>query len=201
MTEDVSKPGLQSLLVCSVVALLVASCTARESHAQNANPTVSFEMSAGTVEIELFANEAPISVGNFLAYHESGFFEGTVCHRVVPDFMIQCGGFTADMNRKETRPSIQNEADNGLENLRGTLAMARTSAVDSATAQFFINLKDNDHLNHGTSEAGYAVFGRVIRGMDIVDAIAAVRTAPNKGHLMVPVEPVILETRKSRPAS
>lgn len=189
------------LFVVSGLALFAFGPLDREARAQDANPKVTFETSLGAIEIELFATEAPISVRNFLAYRESGFYQGTICHRVIADFMIQCGGFTVDMNKKETRPAIKNEADNGLRNLRGTLAMARMPAVDSATAQFFINLKDNAFLDHEVSSVGYTVFGKVIAGMDVVDKIAAVATAPSKGHQHVPIKPVILETPKPSPRS
>ena len=147
----------------------------------------------GDIRIELFEETAPISSANFKQYVEDGFFDGTVFHRVIPNFMIQGGGMDADMNEKSTRDPIKNEADNGEKNLRGTLAMARTQVVDSATSQFFINLRDNDFLNNGSRDFGYAVFGKVTEGMEVVDAIAAVKTS-NKGfHQDVPVDPVIIE--------
>ena len=147
----------------------------------------------GDIRIELFEETAPISSANFKQYVEDGFFDGTVFHRVIPNFMIQGGGMDADMNEKSTRDPIKNEADNGEKNLCGTLAMARTQVVDSATSQFFINLRDNDFLNNGSRDFGYAVFGKVTEGMEVVDAIAAVKTS-NKGfHQDVPVDPVIIE--------
>ena len=133
---------------------------------------------------------APVSVENFLGYVESGFFDGTVFHRVIPGFMIQGGGYTADGRKKPTREPIRNEADNGLENLRGTVAMARTNDPHSATAQFFINTVDNGHLDHRGKNAagwGYAVFGKVVAGLDVVDAIAAVETRGS-----APAEPVVI---------
>jgi len=148
--------------------------------------------SLGDIKIELDAEKAPVTVANFLAYVDDGFYDGTVFHRVIPGFMIQGGGMTADMKQKQTKGPIQNEADNGLKNDRGTVAMARTAAKDSATAQFFINLKANDFLNHGGRDFGYAVFGRVIDGMDVVDKIAAVPTSSRGMHQDVPAEPVLI---------
>ena len=148
----------------------------------------------GDIVIELFEETAPVSCENFRQYVNDGFFDGTIFHRVIPNFMIQGGGFTPDMSQKETRDPIKNEADNGEKNMRGTLAMARTQVVDSATAQFFINLRDNNFLDHGGRDFGYAVFGKVTTGMDIVDAIAAVPTGNNAGHSDVPVDAVIIES-------
>jgi cyclophilin family peptidyl-prolyl cis-trans isomerase len=158
--------------------------------------------SHGDITIELFPDDAPISVENFLAYVDEGYFEGTIFHRVIPGFVLQGGGMTADMQNKATRAPIKNEADNGLLNERGTLSMARTPEVDSATSQFFINLQDNDFLNHGSRDFGYAVFARVTDGIDVVDEIAAVKTG-NKGmHRDVPVEPVvILSARRAESAA
>ena len=127
----------------------------------------------GDITVELFEDKAPITVENFLAYVDEGFFDGTVFHRIIPNFMIQGGGLTAGLQEKRTRSPIKNEADNGESNLRGTLAMARTQIVDSATAQFFINLNDNYFLDHGVRDFGYAVFARVTNGMDVVDSIAS----------------------------
>jgi peptidyl-prolyl cis-trans isomerase A (cyclophilin A) len=138
-----------------------------------ANPNVVIQTSKGAIEVELFADKAPLSVENFLQYARDGHYAGTVFHRVIPGFMVQGGGFDANMQQKATRDPIKNEADNGLKNVRGTLAMARTSEVNSATSQFFINVADNDFLNHGGRDFGYAVFGKVTGGMDVVDAIVA----------------------------
>jgi len=152
--------------------------------------------SKGDIKVELFKNEAPITVENFLSYANDGFYDGTIFHRVIPNFMIQGGGFTPDFVQKETKAPIKNEATNGLKNDRGTLAMARTQVVDSATSQFFINVVDNDFLNNGARDYGYAVFGKVTDGMDVVDAIAGVSTA-NKGmHGNVPTEDVVIESVK-----
>ena len=153
--------------------------------------------SHGDIVVELFEESAPLSSENFKKYIADGFYAETVFHRVIPNFMVQGGGLTADMNKKETHPPIKNEAANGEQNLRGTLAMARTGEVDSATAQFFINLRDNAFLDHGDSDYGYAVFARVADGMDIVDSIAGVDTGTVAGHQDVPLEAVtIVEVRQ-----
>ena len=151
---------------------------------------ITIETSHGDIVVELFEEAAPISCENFRQYAADGFFTDTIFHRIIPNFMIQGGGFTEDMSQKETREQIKNEADNGKKNVRGTLALARTAVVDSASSQFFINLKDNDFLDHGGRDFGYAVFGQVSEGMDIVDAISAVPTATKAGHQDVPVDPV-----------
>ena len=151
-----------------------------------------FKTTAGDFTVELFSKEAPESSANFLKYVDDGHYDGTLFHRVIPNFMIQGGGFAAGMEQKSTRPPIRNEATNGLENLRGTLAMARTNDIHSATAQFFINLIDNDFLNHSPGNYGYAVFGRVTSGMEVVDAIAGVATTRRRGHGDVPVDDVVV---------
>jgi len=159
------------------------------------NPSVRLETSAGAIVIELDAEKAPISTENFLAYVRDGFYASTVFHRVIKDFMIQGGGMTADMKQKAVRGQIKNEADNGLSNKRGTVAMARTSVVDSATAQFFINTVDNHFLDHKSKTPagyGYAVFGKVTEGMETVDAIRTVATGNKGGHGDVPLEPVTI---------
>ncbi|MBF0187951.1 MAG: peptidylprolyl isomerase [Magnetococcales bacterium] len=148
--------------------------------------------SMGDITIELDADKAPISVKNFLEYVDSGHFAGTVFHRVIPGFMIQGGGMDADMQPKPTKDPIKNEADNGLKNLRGTLSMARTSDVNSATSQFFINVSDNAFLDHGSRDFGYAVFARVVEGMDVVDQIAKTKTGSSGFHQDVPVEPIVI---------
>ena len=157
---------------------------------------VKFATSKGDFTIEMLAEEAPITVENFLQYVDDGYFDGTIFHRVVPGFMIQGGGFTPDMEQKSTRDKIKNEADNGVKNLRGTLSMARTAEVDSATSQFFVNTNDNDFLDHGVRDFGYAVFARVVEGMDVVDEIAAVKTSSFGMHQDVPVEPVMIDSAK-----
>ncbi len=153
---------------------------------------ITIKTNHGDISVELFEDKAPISCENFRQYVKDGHFDGTVFHRVIPNFMIQGGGMDEDMQSKPTRDPIKNEADNGESNRRGTLAMARTGVVDSATSQFFINLRDNDFLNHGTRDFGYAVFGKVSDGMDVVDAIAAVPTGNRAGHQDVPVDPVTI---------
>lgn len=150
----------------------------------------------GVIGIELDAVRAPATVANFLQYARDGFYDGTLFHRVIPNFMIQCGGMEAGMKQKTTRSAIQNEADNGLKNQVGSLAMARTSEPHSATAQFFINLKDNDFLDYRSASAqgwGYCVFGQVVEGMDVVNAIAKVETTSRRGHQDVPTDDVLIE--------
>ena len=162
-----------------------------------ANPKVNMQTNKGLIVIELYPDQAPQSVANFLAYVDAGFYDGTIFHRVIPDFMIQGGGFTADLEKKATRDPIPNEADNGLKNERGTLAMARTNDPNSATAQFFINHKDNAFLDHSGKNPrgwGYAVFGRVTDGISVVDAIATTPTGA-KGMFPkdVPLETIVIE--------
>jgi peptidyl-prolyl cis-trans isomerase A (cyclophilin A) len=157
---------------------------------------VIFSTTLGDIKIELFKDEAPITTENFLSYIKDGFFDGTIFHRVIPGFMIQGGGMTPDMMDKDTKDPIKNEAKNGLKNERGSLSMARTSAIDSATSQFFINVNDNKFLDHGVRDFGYAVFAKVVEGMDVVDKIASLKTG-NKGfHSDVPIEPVIIISAK-----
>jgi peptidyl-prolyl cis-trans isomerase A (cyclophilin A) len=188
------------ILACGLSVLCSSLSGAADQAAKN--PVVLMETSLGDVKLELFAKEAPISVKNFLDYVSGGFYDGTLYHRVIPKFMIQGGGFTADLKQKKPGPPIKNEADNGLKNLRSTLAMARTMVVDSATAQFFINVVDNGSLNHRDKTLqgyGYAVFGKVGEGMDIVDKIAAVKTGIQKGFRDVPETPVIIKSMKVLP--
>ena len=170
-----------------------------------ANPTVQMTTSLGEITIELYADKAPVSVSNFLAYVDANFYDGTIFHRVIPNFMIQGGGFTADMRQKPAKAAIRNEADNGLKNTRGTLAMARTAVVDSATCQFFVNTVDNAFLDFRDKSAqgyGYAVFGKVTAGMDVVDKIVQVRTGNRGPHQNVPAEPVtILKLTRGVPAA
>jgi len=162
---------------------------------QPANPRVLIETSKGNFTVELFASKAPVSVENFLSHVKTGFYDGTVFHRVIPGFMIQGGGMLPDMTEKSRGAPIKNEANNGLKNLRGTLAMARTGEPHSATSQFFINVADNYFLNHrGESFEGwgYAVFGQVLSGMEVVDAIVAVPRGDRGMHQDVPIEPVVM---------
>jgi len=153
---------------------------------------ISFETTLGNFTIEFFEKEAPETVANFLRYIDAGFFDGTIFHRIVPGFVIQGGGYEADMTQKRTEPPIKNEADNGLKNERGTLSMARTNDINSATSQFFVNLKDNEFLDHKRGNFGYAVFARVTEGMDVIDKIAAVETGRRRGMDDVPVEGVVM---------
>lgn len=157
---------------------------------------ISINTSAGTIVVELNEAEAPNTAKNFQQYVEDGFYDGTIFHRVIPNFMIQGGGMDADMREQKTGAPIANEADNGLKNLRGTIAMARTQDPHSATAQFFINLKDNDFLDHRSKDMmgwGYAVFGKVVEGMEIVDQIAGVKTGSHGMHQDVPKDPIVIE--------
>jgi cyclophilin family peptidyl-prolyl cis-trans isomerase len=165
------------------------------------NPVITMETSEGTLKIELWADKAPQTVKNFLAYVQEKFYDGTIFHRVIDGFMIQGGGFTRDMKQKATHPPVKNEAAASLKNLRGTLAMARTSVVDSATAQFFINLADNGFLDHRDNTGqgfGYAVFGQVTEGMDVVDKIAKVKTGRSGMHDDVPAKPVEIKSARSQ---
>ncbi len=158
--------------------------------------TVIIETSKGNITLELDAEKAPATVENFLKYVSDEFYDGTIFHRVIPNFMIQCGGFMPGMVEKSTQDPIKNEADNGLLNERGSIAMARTNDPHSATSQFFINHNDNGFLNHTTPEGsgwGYCVFGKVTDGMDVVDAIAAAATGNDSGHGDVPVETITIE--------
>jgi len=160
------------------------------------NPVVVLDTSMGTIKVELFQDKSPITVANFLQYVDSKHYDGTLFHRVIPNFMIQTGGMDSNFTEKPTKPPIKNEAGNGIANTRGTLAMARTDDPNSATSQFFISLKDNTHLNKSSSSAGYAVFGKVIDGMDVVDKIGQVPTGRRAGHPDVPKTDVILKTAR-----
>jgi peptidyl-prolyl cis-trans isomerase B (cyclophilin B) len=183
----------------SALVILAAVTPADAEEVAGGNPKVEFDTSKGNLIIELYPDNAPVTVKNFLAYVDAGFYDGTIFHRVIPNFMIQGGGFTADMNQKPTNAPIKNEADNGLKNERGTLAMARTPDPDSATGQFFINSVDNDFLNFKSKTPqgwGYAVFGKVIDGLEVVDAISAVETGNRGGHGDVPVEPIVVNSAK-----
>lgn len=166
-------------------ALFVLSC-----NIAFANTQVVFDTNRGSFVVELFDKEAPLTVANFLSYVDSGFYDGTIFHRVIADFMIQGGGFTKELSKKETRAPIKNEASEKLKNERGTIAMARTSAPDSATSQFFINVVDNDSLNWRKWNVGYAVFGKVVQGLEIVDSISTVPTGNTGMHRDVPVDAV-----------
>ncbi len=162
---------------------------------------IRFETTHGAFTVELFPKEAPVSAENFQRYVDDGFYDGTIFHRVVPGFVIQGGGLTPDLANKKTRDPIANEAKNGLKNGRGYLSMARTSDINSATSQFFVNLVDNAFLDHGSRDFGYAVFGKVAEGMDVIDKIAKVSTGNKKGHQGVPMEDVvIISARRVQPA-
>ena len=167
------------------------------------NPVAVISTSMGDITVELYKDRAPASVENFLRYVAEGFYEGTIFHRVVPGFMIQGGGLTPELVEKPTHPPIRNEATNGLNNVRGTLSMARTQALRSATAQFFINLADNriklDHHGYTPDDFGYAVFGRVLSGMDVCDRIVGLKTRAVGPHENVPVEPVVIKGVRVKP--
>jgi peptidyl-prolyl cis-trans isomerase B (cyclophilin B) len=180
-----------------VFAFVIFALTSGALLAQD-NPSAVIRTSMGEIQVELYADKAPLSVENFINYANSGFYNGTIFHRVIGHFMIQGGGFTPDMQKKATGEPIQNEAANGLQNKRGTLAMARTNDPHSATSQFFINVQDNANLNYAgegnSREWGYAVFGRVTSGMSVVDSIRFVATGTTDRYSDVPVEPVVIES-------
>lgn len=176
----------------SLTAMSPAALAAAQQH-------VLLTTSAGNIEVELDSAKAPVSVKNFVDYAQSGYYNNTIFHRVIPGFMIQGGGFTSDMQQKKTNAPIANEADNGLRNLRGTIAMARTAEKDSATSQFFFNVVDNAFLDHGQRDFGYAVFGKVIKGMDVVDKIAQVKTDNVGPYQNVPTTPVVILSAKVLP--
>ena len=179
-----------AVAVCMFVGGMVGVVGAAEKKS-----VVLMKTSLGNIKIELMQRESPITVKNFLSYVEAGYYSGTILHRVIPGFMVQGGGFTSDMKVKKTGQPIKNEASNGLKNDRGTIAMARTSAPDSATSQFFINLVNNDNLNRPMPDGhGYAVFGKVIEGMDVVDRIASVSTGVTMGFPNVPKTPVVIKS-------
>jgi len=185
------------LLIPTLAALLLATS------ALAANPVVEMKTTAGAITIELYPDKAPKTVENFLAYVDAGFYDNTVFHRVIKGFMIQGGGFTKGMKQKETRPPIPNEADNGLKNARGTLAMARTNQPHSASSQFFINLVDNRMLDFRGKNLrgwGYCVFGKVIDGMEAVDTIAKLPTGARHGYRDVPLEDAIILSAKRKTA-
>jgi cyclophilin family peptidyl-prolyl cis-trans isomerase len=193
--RSVMKGFLAVALACVILACSGAVAVAGEGK----KPMVLMSTSMGDIKIELDPEKAPVTVENFLTYVKDGHYDGTIFHRVIKNFMIQGGGMDKDMNEKKTRAPIRNEAGNGLKNDEGTIAMARTNVVDSATAQFFINVNNNEFLNHkGTSprDFGYAVFGKVVQGMDVVHKIENVATTSRKGHGDVPTEPVVIQSVK-----
>ncbi len=207
-TFRISLYGILALVIVGSVIVILSS-TSKEikedismeetQETTSPAPQVVLETSFGNITLELYHDKAPITVSNFLNYVESGFYNGTIFHRVIPGFMIQGGGFTADMEQKPTQAPIKNEADNGLKNTKGTIAMARTQIVDSATSQFFINTVDNPFLDHRTKSPdgyGYCVFGHVIEGMDVVSRIENVKTHSLGYFNDVPVEPVTIISAK-----
>ncbi|HMD68808.1 MAG TPA: peptidylprolyl isomerase [Chitinivibrionales bacterium] len=185
---------MKKLIAFTTAALLAASLTASAADGA-ANPRVRIETTKGTIVVELFPKAAPKTVANFLQYVKDGFYDGTIFHRVIKNFMIQGGGFTKDMTEKPTRPPVANEADNGLKNGLGTLAMARTPDPNSATAQFFVNVKDNAFLNFRSKDAegwGYCVFGKVVSGLNVVTAIENEPTGNSGMYQDVPATPVVI---------
>ncbi len=191
MHSSQTGPWSRFLIYAASTVLLAAP-----SLGQDTPTRVALETSHGTIVLELNPEKAPITVENFLDYVDRGWYDGTIFHRVIEDFMIQGGGFTSDLQRKITRPEIENESKNGLSNERGTISMARTGDPHSATAQFFINHVDNDGLDGAANSWGYAVFGKVVEGIDVVDSIAKVETAVKNGMGDVPVETVVIQSAK-----
>jgi peptidyl-prolyl cis-trans isomerase B (cyclophilin B) len=179
----------------AVLAVMMLAAVVTGARAAD-NPVVVMETSMGTIEIELFEDKAPITVKNFLGYVEDKHYDGLIFHRVIADFMIQGGGFEPGMKQKKTKDPIVNESSNGVSNARGTIAMARTQVADSATSQFFINVVDNKRLDKSEARdgVGYCVFGKVTKGMDVVDKIKDVKTGDNSGHQNVPVEDVVIKS-------
>lgn len=182
-----------------LMALVVVGAPVQGVGKSTAYPRVELKTSMGIIVLELYTDRAPQTAANFLAYLDAGYYEGTIFHRVIPRFMIQGGGFTSDMRQKSTRSPIVNEADNAIKNERGTVSMARTPDPHSATSQFFINTVDNDFLNFRNKDPrgwGYAVFARVVQGMDTVDAITRVKTGVVGGHRDVPLKPIVILTAR-----
>ena len=193
------------LLACVLLIALAAGCgggsepEGESDIATGAYPVVEVRTTVGTFALELYPDKAPKTVDNFLSYVRGGFYDGTIFHRVVPGFVIQGGGFTADLIKKDTEPPIENEADNGLLNLRGAICMARTNDPQSATSQFFINIKDNPSLDFRERSSrgwGYAVFGKLIEGLEVLDKIEAAPTTSRDGHQDVPVDAIVIESAR-----
>ncbi len=185
------------MLKISAVALSLVLALAVETVAAQANPQVDFDTSAGRFRLELRQDKAPVTVANFLTYVRDGYYDGTIFHRVIGNFMIQGGGFTAEFEKKKTRDPIQNEADNGLKNLKGSISMARTGQPHSATAQFFINVQDNPALDYRASQGqgwGYAVFGNVVSGMEVIEKIKQTATTRRGSYSDVPVETILIKS-------
>jgi len=197
MTDRNLERAYRLLALCRIRTLTALFASFLAASAWAKNPVVEIVTNMGPIRAELYADKAPKSVENFLQYTKDRFFDGTIFHRVIPGFMVQGGGFTSDMEQKKTRDPINNEAQIGLKNTTGTLAMARTSNPHSATAQFFINVADNEFLNFTAPTQqgyGYAVFGKVTQGMDVVNKIVAVPTGNRGGHQNVPVKPVVIQS-------
>ena len=194
------KQFLIKLSVTASILFFFSACSADEKQStaktttvNDSENTVILLTNKGDIKLKLYPEKAPITVKNFLSYIDSGFYNNTIFHRIIPGFVIQGGGFSKEMDKKKTLPPIKNEADNGLRNFRGTLSMARTNIVNSATSQFFINLKDNDSLDHGSRDFGYAVFAEVIEGMEVVDKIASAETT-NSPMPDIPIEQIIIKS-------
>jgi peptidyl-prolyl cis-trans isomerase B (cyclophilin B) len=190
-----------NIIILMMSVIFTTSCSKTDTKDAKKNmtdiPKVKLLTSEGTMIFELDRTKAPQTVDNFLQYVKAGYYNGLTFHRVIPGFMLQGGGYSPDFKQQPTKPSIPNEADNGLKNLRGTIAMARLADPDSATSQFFINLANNDFLNYTDSTSrgwGYAVFGQVVEGMDVADKIAKQKTGQKHGHANVPVEPIVIES-------
>ncbi len=198
LTGSPTGPWSRYLIYAASAVLLAAPGLGQDTSAERERERVVLDTNHGTIVVELNPEKAPITVANFLDYVDRGWYDGTIFHRVMDGFMIQGGGFMTDLQKKITRPPIRNEADNGLSNRRGTIAMARTSDPDSATAQFFINLVDNDGLDPEQSRdgVGYAVFGKVVEGMETVDSIAKVEVKPGPIGNHIPVEQVVIRSAK-----
>ena len=180
-----------------LLAVLGLALVAGHASAADKNPVVVIDTSMGTIKVELYEDKAPATVKNFLGYVDDKFYDGTIFHRVIDGFMVQGGGMEPGMKKKETKAPIKNEAANGLANVRGSIAMARTSDPNSATAQFFINVVDNSaSLNPRPGSAGYCVFGKVVEGMDVVDKIKAVATGRKSGHDDVPTQDVVIKSAR-----
>lgn len=197
MIKSIALSLVALTMFCHAQSASVAKSVTEAPNKEKQQMQVFITTSLGNIKVDLYQDKAPLTVSNFLNYVEKKAYDDTIFHRVIPNFMVQGGGFTKDMIQKSTMAPVKNEADNGLKNLRGTLAMARTQIVDSATCQFFINHKDNEFLNHaGKTPAryGYCVFGKVVEGMDVVDKIAAVKTGSNGMHQDVPTEAVVIKS-------
>lgn len=184
-----------AVFILGAFAASFSTASLAQTKEKAANPMVLVKTNMGSFKIELYPEQAPVTVKNFLDYVDKKFFDGTTFHRVIPGFVIQGGGFDKDMMRKATLPPIKNEATNGLKNLKATLSMARTNDINSATSQFFVNLKDNAALDHvGDAQYGYAVFGKVVQGFDVIEKIAGVKTTTKGPNADVPEKPVIIQS-------